>query len=258
MSQYQKTNIEKKIVNDLEDDGNIWGKDDPFSGDLFSRRVRHFESSSNTHWSIAWSDLMMTMFILFAVMFIYQMAKRDLTFGKGPGITEISDTGSGLVIDEGMTKAIRESFPDIYDLSRETINDIASVELIEDKAVRITLTNDLLFEPGKAGLKPGALKVLDGVASVIKQTLYMVNVVGHTDNVPIHTEQFPTNWELSAVRACVVARYLIENRGVKGERVFITGHSYYQPLVSNASRRSRRENRRVEIIITKDRPEGGR
>lgn len=255
MSQNKTDTTVEPAPKESEQDNNIWFQDDPYSSDLFSRRVRYFESNANTHWSIAWSDLMMTMFILFAVMFIYQAANRDLSFGKGPGITEVSDTGSGVVIDEGVTEFIRDSFPDIYDLSRETISDIASIELIGDKAVRITLTNDLLFETGKADLKPGAMRLLTGVASVIKQTSHMVNVVGHTDNVPIRTDQFPTNWELSAVRACVVARYLIEKQRINGERFYVSGHSYYQPLQPNTTLKNRSENRRVEIIITKDKPE---
>ncbi len=255
MPQNDNTTFYENPLNKNEENEDIWCQDDPYSGDLFSRRIRHFEGNSKTHWAIAWSDLMMTMFILFAVMYIYQVANRDLSFGKGPGVTEITDTGSGLV-DEGVETVIRESFPDIYDLSRETISDIASIELIEDEAVRITLTNDLLFETGKADLKAGAMKLLNGVASVIKQTSYMVNVIGHTDDVPIRTDKFPTNWELSAVRACIVVRYLTENQGVRGERFFVSGYSYYQPLKPNTSREERAENRRVEIIITKDRPGG--
>ena len=257
MSQTKETITEGDTVSEITQESDIFCYDDPFAGNLFARRVRSFETRSNVHWSIPWADLMMTMFIMFAVMFIYQMASRDFSIGKkGPGTTSVSDSGSGLIMHDDVKRVISESFPDIYDLSRTTINDLASVELIEDKAVRITLTNDLLFEPGQADLKSGAKEVLGDIALVIKQTSHMVNVVGHTDNVPIKTEQFPTNWELSAVRACVVARYLIENHQISGERFFISGHSYYQPLNSNRTGKSRATNRRVEIIITKDRPGG--
>ena len=256
MSQGKETTAEDVSASEIAEERDSFCYDDPFTGNLFSRRVRHFENRSSIHWSIPWSDLMMTMFIMFAVMFIYQMANRDFSFGKGPGVTTVSDSGSGIIINDDVKKVISESFPDIYDLSRRIIRDLASVELIEDKAVRITLTNDLLFEPGKADLKPGAKEVLGDIALVIQQTPYMVNVVGHTDNVPIKTDEFPTNWELSAVRACVVARYLIEDYRISGERFFVSGHSYYQPLNSNRTGNSRAKNRRVEIIITKNRPGG--
>ena len=254
MSLNKKNTMGSNSVSEITRERDGFCYDDPFTGNLFARRVRSFENRSNIHWSIPWSDLMMTMFIMFAVMFIYQMANRDFSFGKGPGVTGVSDSGSGLIMNEDVKRIISESFPDIYDLSRKTIKDLASVELIEDKAVRITLTNDLLFEPGKADLKSGAKEVLGSVALIIRQTSYMVNVVGHTDNVPIKTDEFPTNWELSVIRACVVARYLIENHKLPGERFSISGHSYYQPLNSNLTSKNRVRNRRVEIIITKDRP----
>ncbi len=257
MSQTNETTVKSDQTGEIISESDNFFYDDPFStGSLFSRRVRSFEHRSNIHWSIPWSDLMMTMFIMFAVMFIYQMANREFSFGIGPGVTSVSDTGSGLIKNDNNKKIISESSSDIYDLSRKTIKDLASVELVEDEAVRITLTNDLLFEPGKADLKPGAMEALGNVAIVIKQTPYMVNVVGHTDNVPIKTDEFPTNWELSVIRACVVARYLIENYQISGERFFVSGHSYYQPLNSNNSNRSRAKNRRVEITITMDRPDG--
>ncbi|MCK5313393.1 MAG: flagellar motor protein MotB [Desulfobacteraceae bacterium] len=256
MSHANGTVNENNAASEITPETDNFCYDDPFKGNLFSRRVRYFENRSNIHWSIPWSDLMMTMFIMFAVMFIYQMANRDFSFGKGPGVTTVSDSGSGLVMNDNVKRVVSESFPDIYDLSRETIKDLASVELIEDKAVRITLTNDLLFEVGKADLKPGAKEVLGNVALVIQQTSYMVNVVGHTDNVPIKTDEFPTNWELSAIRACVVARYLMENHRLPGERFFISGHSYHQPLNSNITSENRIRNRRVEIIITKGRLDG--
>ena len=256
MSQNKKNTIESNSVNEITSESDTVCYDDPFDGNIFARRVRSFENKSNIHWSIPWSDLMMTMFIMFAVMFIYQMANRDFSFGEGPGAATISDSGSGLIMNDDVKRVLSESFPDIYDLSRKTIKELASVELIEDRAVRITLTNDLLFEVGKANLKPGAKEVLGNIALVIDQTSYMVNVVGHTDNVPIKTDEFPTNWELSAIRACVVARYLMENYNLPEERFFISGHSYHQPLNSNITGKTRAKNRRVEIIITKNRPDG--
>ncbi len=256
MSQTNENTVKSDQAGEIISESDNFFYDDPFKGSLFSRRVRSFEHRSNIHWSIPWSDLMMTMFIMFAVMFIYQMANRDFSFGKGPGVTSVSDAGSGIVKNDDKKRVVSETVPDIYELSRKTIKDLASVELVEDEAVRITLTNDLLFEPGKADLKSGAVEALGSVALVIKQTPYVVNVVGHTDNVPIKTDEFPTNWELSAIRACVVARYLIENYQIPGERFFISGHSYYQPLNSNNSNRSRAQNRRVEITITMDRPTG--
>ena len=217
------------------------------------------------HWSIPWSDLMMTMFILFAIMYIYQSSSRDVLSSKEKESTIGTRIESGADIAIGKpgecAPTLKGSISDIYDLSKETVKvndleDFASVDLVPDKAVRIILAGDLLFDTGEADLKPEARRSLEGIAAIIRQVPYMVNVVGHTDNVPIHSEKFPTNWELSAIRACEVARFLIEDMGIPGKRLYISGHSYLQPVKPNNSVKNRAANRRVEVIITKERPYG--
>jgi chemotaxis protein MotB len=189
----------------------------------------------SVHWSVPWSDLMMTMFILFAVMFVYQSLSSREEPVPAPSISEIYQESKRRLGTKGM-----DAF--------------ATVELTKDKAVRILLTSDLLFDTGRAELKSEAKAVLEKVAAIIHETPYMVNLVGHTDDVPIHTEQFPTNWELSTARACAVARFLIEEMQLPASRFYISGHAHNQPLRPNDSEESRALNRRVEIIITKERP----
>jgi chemotaxis protein MotB len=217
------------------------------------------------HWSIPWSDLMMTMFILFAIMYIYHSSTRDVlsTKKKDSTISVRKEPGTDITIGKhrDFTESLNESISNIYDMSKETVRandleDFASVALVPDKAVRIILTGDLLFDSGKADLKLEAKRSLERIADVIRRAPYMVNVVGHTDNVPIHSERFPTNWELSAIRACEVARCLIEEMGIPGKRFYISGHAYHQPVFPKDSPQNRAANRRVEIIITKERPYG--
>jgi chemotaxis protein MotB len=84
----------------------------------------------------------------------------------------------------------------------------------------------------------------------------MVNVVGHADDLPVHSGRFSNNWELSGMRACEVTRFLIEETGIPGERFYISAHAYHQPLVPNNSSENRAANRRVEIIMTPEKPTG--
>jgi chemotaxis protein MotB len=223
--------------------------------------------SKTVHWSLPWSDLMMTMFIFFTVMYIYHSADREVLSSEREGTARRADLEMGAPADRVSAGAVdsaeplRASISEIYDLSKETVKaadleDFASVDLVADKAVRIILTADLLFDTGRADLRPEARKSLMRVAEIIRQTPYMVNVVGHTDNVSIHSNKFPTNWELSAVRACEVARFLIEEMQIPGNRFYVTGHAYYQPVHPNYTVENRAANRRVEIIITKERPDG--
>lgn len=236
---------------DSDDHADSGPMDSPFQINMFERSRPGYLRKGKGHWAVPWSDLMMTMFVFFAVLYIYQLANREWKpQGVGPG----RDKMENVVKIEDASPAIQESFPEIYEISKKSLSDAAQVELVKDKSVRIIVTNDLLFETGKADLKPGALTVLNEIAAVIRQTPYIVNVVGHTDNMPIHTDQFPTNWELSAVRACMVVRYMSENLGISGDRFFISAHSYHAPIRSNNSAKNRLANRRVEIIITRDRP----
>ena len=126
-------------------------------------------------------------------------------------------------------------------------DDVVEVSLEKD-GVRIRLKDRLMFASGSAELKPGALPVLDKIADLLDGAGKEVEVGGHTDNVPIHTERYPTNWELSAARAASVARYL-QARGIAPERLRAVGYGPYRPIADNATPEGRARNRRVEIFM---------
>ena len=89
---------------------------------------------------------------------------------------------------------------------------------------------------------------------ILKENSFVINVIGHTDSTPTHSMLYPTNWELSTARACRVARYLITEAGVPKDRFFVSGHASLLPLMPNSTAANRSLNRRVEIILMKDRP----
>ncbi|MFZ0448211.1 MAG: OmpA family protein [Desulfatiglandaceae bacterium] len=213
-----------------------------FHSSSFEQIFHQKEVRRGSEWHVPWSDLMMTMFILFAVMYVYASSKNQV----------ISSADSESV----------SSIAQIYDLSRNAflidgMERLASVELIPDKAVKILLTSDLLFDTGNADLRPGAVEALTQVATILRRTPYLVNLAGHTDDIPIHTEHFPSNWELSTARASAVARFLIEQMHIPAERFCVSGYADTHPLRSNTSDENRAVNRRVEIMITKAQPVAG-
>ncbi len=302
----------------------------------------------STHWSVAWSDLMMTMFILFLSMFVYQAAHEDFLVDKTPEViggdtTDALDvnTESGLIvpitpirntvplisagtvkrietvqideldIDEVFKKEIipkgaiavtpetivkiekereiikeivpsappeerdiiepaplgldtkappeikqTDKFTEIYDMSRQALQDkkmseFASVDLIRDTTMRIILTGDLLFSTGQADLSRNAKNQLQKLSAVIQNSPYMINVIGHTDNQPMNSPIFASNWELSVVRASRVARFLIETMGMNPQQFIVSGYGANRPRVPNSNVVNRATNRRVEIIISK-------
>ena len=120
--------------------------------------------------------------------------------------------------------------------------------------VRVEIDASVLFAPGQAVLQEESSRVLESVAQVLKNIDHAIQVEGHTDNIPIVTEKFPSNWELSAVRASGVVRLLIGN-GVDAARLTASGFGENRPLESNESEEGRRRNRRVTVMILSAAPD---
>lgn len=122
----------------------------------------------------------------------------------------------------------------------------------EERGLVISLLSDgTLFDLGSADLKPSAKQVLDRVAEVLRAVPNPVLIEGHTDNLPIRTVQYPSNWELSAARAARVLRYLVQKGGIPTERLIAVGYADTRPLVPNSSPANRAQNRRVDIAVLK-------
>jgi chemotaxis protein MotB len=118
-----------------------------------------------------------------------------------------------------------------------------------ERGVTVHIMEEMLFPSGSADLKQASLPAMDTLAGVLRLLKNDLRVEGHTDNVPINTTQFPSNWHLSVARALNVAYYLIERHGLTQERVSVVGYSEYRPLVANDSPANRSRNRRVDIVI---------
>ncbi len=114
--------------------------------------------------------------------------------------------------------------------------------------VVIDIHDDLLFPSGQAALSPVAQSLLEKVAGVLAGLPYQVRINGYTDNKPIHTSQFQSNWALSAMRAVSVVNMLIQ-QNISPERLIAAGYGQYHPIDSNATPEGRAANRRVSIVI---------
>lgn len=119
----------------------------------------------------------------------------------------------------------------------------------EDSGVVLQLSENVLFDLGKADLKPESIKVLDIISTLIPSISNEIMVQGHTDNIPISSDTYKSNWELSTARAITVLRYFIETKGFDPTRFSATGYGEYKPLVDNSTEENRAINRRVDILI---------
>jgi chemotaxis protein MotB len=238
------------------------------------------------NWAVPWSDLMMTMFVLFAALLavqtihgrVEQQAQKQKTMpvqelaalqapeqktvqAQEPKTVEIQEQ----IVERD--KPVREevlsrkaSFEPLMQVnvlarSQEAVREAnlqnAEIVLMDDQSVKVSVQGPMFFALGKTELRPEVMQFLDRLAQIIRQTPYEVHVVGHTDDLPISTAMFPTNWELSLVRASHVARYLINSGHLVPSRFLVMGRGEYGPVATNADERSRALNRRVEIIITR-------
>jgi chemotaxis protein MotB len=117
-----------------------------------------------------------------------------------------------------------------------------------DTWVEVDISTDLLFGSGSALLSSTAVKALQGLADSLKPFPNPLRVEGHTDDLPISTAAFPSNWELSAARAASVV-HLFMDRGVSPDRLSVMGFGPYRPIAPNDSASGRNANRRVEVVI---------
>jgi chemotaxis protein MotB len=111
------------------------------------------------------------------------------------------------------------------------------------------VTDQVLFNPGKAELQPGGVAILDVVANALATIDNNISIEGHTDSQPISTAQFPSNWELSTARATSVLRYLIDQHHLDPGRLSAAGYADTHPIDDNQTVQGAARNRRVEIVI---------
>jgi chemotaxis protein MotB len=172
----------------------------------------------------------------------------------GPAVSQGKFVGAGemgeslkSVQEQRQMENLEQNLEEI--LSR---NQIKGVQVnMEERGIVVRFTEGVLFDSGKADLKQEAISILDRVVPVLKNSHRQIRVEGHTDNVPIHTPEFPSNWELSTTRAVNVVRYLIEKHNFSPYILSAAGYGEYRPVAPNDSEKHRAMNRRVDIVILK-------
>ena len=207
-------------------------------------------------WMATFADMMSLLLTFFILMYAIasQNTSRIMTEVLG---TESKSLGVLDLIDKiSVQKSLQEltglNNPNILDDIEDTAEDSAMAVDTNEAKVVVRVPGANLFKPGQADLQLAGRPVLDGVIAVIrKYPDYKIHIQGHTDDDPISTEKFPTNWELSAARATAVLRYFFD-KGVEPENMTATGYADTFPLASNDTDQGRTINRRVEFVLEKE------
>ena len=151
------------------------------------------------------------------------------------GVKRSKSSNTTGLLSEALVKSLEADFGIKVDHIRE--------------GIRLSFADQILFDFGKAHINPVGRALLNQVARAIRQMPDPVRVEGHTDNIPIQTAHFPSNWELSVARAVNVVKYFIESGNIDPHRLSAVGYGESRPLVANDTPANRMKNRRVEILL---------
>jgi len=155
-------------------------------------------------------------------------------------------------VSEPMVIEIPEIKENVYKLLQQLIEERSAFIAENDQGLRISIVDKLLFAPGSAELNENSKKVLKQIADILRGLPNKIIVEGHTDDTPIKSSVYSSNWHLSAQRALNAAYFLIESEGLSPQRISIAGYAEFKPLTTNDTPEGRAKNRRVDIVILKN------
>ncbi|CAL61489.1 putative flagellar motor protein MotD [Herminiimonas arsenicoxydans] len=249
-----------------------------------ARRKHEEEHENHERWLVSYADFITLLFAFFVVMYAissvnegkYRILSNSLGIAfsgitpKAPALKDPAPSSPSILplpmpahspSQRANDAATKREKARMTNIARDILK--AMAPLIREGKVRVTQTNrgvsveinaSVLFAPGEARLSAQSEKALRAVAEVLNKVDNDIQVEGHTDNVPINNAMFPSNWELSAVRASSVVRLFLES-GMNEKRLVAMGHGANQPVDSNETTEGRLRNRRVQLMILSGLPD---
>jgi len=230
-----------------------------------SRKAKAAKAENHERWLITYADLITLLLVFFIVL--YAGSQEDskkfaiLAQGLRSAFNNAADSGGGgtspLFVGSGSTNAgglqEQQDFESITAILQKVAKDRGVEDRIglrmEPDRIVISLTSDLLFASGGASVRPGADPVLAAVAEALRGKANEIRIEGHTDNIPINTVEFNSNWELSAARATAVLRKLVDDFHLPPNHLFAAAYADTHPRASNSTAEGRAANRRAEIVV---------
>lgn len=244
-------------------------------------RKRHEEEHENhERWLVSYADFITLLFAFFVVMYAissvnegkYRVLSNSLgsAFGRAGAMPTVAGKSNIQPLlplrrpnpaQRQASEAIRREKEKLTGIARDIMQALAplvkqgKVRVTQDgRGVKVEINASILFAPGDARLAGESSEALKAIAQILKDDTHALQVEGHTDNIPISNAAFPSNWELSSVRASSVVR-LFEDNGIAENRLTAVGHGANFPVGSNQTAEGRARNRRVEIMILSEIPD---
>lgn len=214
------------------------------------------EEGDKDRYLITYADLITLLLGLFIILYAisnidtlkYQklMSAVGSAFGISSNVSKIENRNLSMKNPGQAAGNLKNSLQNLVD--ENNFNN--SIKLEEnERGIIIHILDDILFPSGTSELNDSSRVILMKIARLLKNLPNDIRVEGHTDNVPISSPSYPSNWHLSVSRALNTAYYLISKQGLLPDKVSIVGYSEYRPVTSNTTFEGRRSNRRVDIVI---------
>lgn len=211
-------------------------------GSIDVRKVKNFQSSMQSALGVLEAGQSTGVAVVEEESAANQRAEREGTAGQ-----------EGQAAEKGTTPDKQGKAPTPSELIRAMVaaldNEYGIDAVYTSKGLLITLDDHLLFELGKADINPQGIPVLAKVSAVLQKVDRPLRVEGHTDNLPINTRQYPSNWELSTARAVNVVKHFSEHGAIAPQRLAAVGYGESKPRAANDTPEHRARNRRVEIVL---------
>lgn len=218
-----------------------------------------FEIETSDTWLITYSD-MITIVLCFFIIFFSLTAKEvsmlnEATKELSEQVTSLDKENKDLKNQKQELKKNLESLKEIVgnkddEIKKKLDTNMANVEIIEnERGILIRFKDSILFDSASAEISQDGYDVLNRIAESINSIDNKIVVEGFTDNIPIKTSKYPSNWELSVARAISVVKFFTDENGISQDRVSVSGYGELNPIDSNNTEAGRANNRRIEITI---------
>jgi chemotaxis protein MotB len=218
------------------------------------------ETAGMMRWLLTYADVITLMLALFIILFSMstisaakiQRFARQVTAGFDNTWSVNQPPSGGTegqnMLDSSSTVPAVEKELQQY-VARNHLQNQVQVHLDRRGLVITLLSDKSYYDSGSAELRPQTMRILDEIATFLRRNDNLIRVEGNTDDVPIATAAFPTNWELSTARAVNVVRYLHEHDAISPTRLSAAGYGEFHPRTTNATGDSRQQNRRVDVVL---------
>jgi chemotaxis protein MotB len=214
----------------------------------------HFENEDTWLWLVPYGDMMSILMVFFMILYAFAFCANNIDYERfvthlQKDILKKTEKKTNTIARVMVKEAeVEEAYKMSKVLNEKGLSKIAQVDINAQK-MRILLTAPVLFDVGTADLTDYSKLLLKQIAVLLTKLPNQVLIEGHTDNVPIKTRKYGSNWELSVDRAISVVNYFIKEEKIPAERLGIAGYGEYQPLFANDTAEHKGRNRRIEIVI---------